>query len=67
MTEIGSSGALEPRDLFRRNEADFRAEIRVGLKILSTKRLRIAGLTAQGATDRFFGHEVLVLASRPGK
>jgi HK97 family phage major capsid protein len=32
MTEIGSSGALEPRDPFRRNEVVFRAEIRVGLE-----------------------------------
>jgi HK97 family phage major capsid protein len=46
MTEIGSSGALEPRDLFRRNEVVFRAEIRVGLEILSTKTLRIADLSA---------------------
>ncbi|MDQ0867905.1 hypothetical protein QFZ70_000378 [Arthrobacter sp. V1I9] len=34
MNEGGSSGALEPRDLFRRNEVVFRAEFRVSLEIL---------------------------------
>lgn len=55
MTGIGSSGALESRDLFRRNEVVFRAEIRVGLEILSTKTLRIADSptadTQAGATS----------------
>jgi hypothetical protein len=34
------------RYLFRRNEVVFRAEVRVGLEILSLKTLRIADLTA---------------------
>ncbi|KQQ80985.1 hypothetical protein [Arthrobacter sp. Leaf137] len=44
MTEIGSSGALQPRDFFRRNEVVFRAGFRVGFEILFTKTLRIADL-----------------------
>lgn len=33
-------------DLFRRNRAVFRAEIRVGLEIQSLKTLRVVDLTA---------------------
>lgn len=46
MGDVGTDGAPAPRDLFRRNEVVFRAEIRVGLEILSTKTLRIADLAA---------------------
>jgi HK97 family phage major capsid protein len=44
--DSGTEAAPAPRDLFRRNEVVFRAEVRVGLEILSTKALRIATLTA---------------------
>ena len=46
LTDTGVEGTPEIRDLFRRNECAFRAEIRVGLEILSTKTLRIANLEA---------------------
>lgn len=46
MGDLGVEGTPAPRDLFRRNEVVFRAEVRVGLEILSTKTLRIADLTA---------------------
>lgn len=41
-----ADGTPALRDLFRRNEVVFRAEIRVALEILSLKTLRIADLTA---------------------
>jgi HK97 family phage major capsid protein len=46
MGDTAADGTPAVRDLFRRNEVVFRAEIRVGLEILSTKTLRIADLTA---------------------
>lgn len=46
MGDTATDGTPAIRDLFRRNEIVFRAEIRVGLEILSTKTLRIADLTA---------------------
>lgn len=46
MGDTAADGAPAIRDLFRRNEIVVRAEIRVGLEILSTKTLRIADLTA---------------------
>ncbi|MFJ5698746.1 hypothetical protein [Arthrobacter sp. NPDC093139] len=45
MGDTGVAGTPAPRDLFRHNEVVFRAEIRVGLEIISTKTLRIADLT----------------------
>ncbi|MEJ1113837.1 phage major capsid protein [Paenarthrobacter sp. CCNWLY172] len=46
MGDTATDGTPAIRDLFRRNEVVFRAEIRIGLEILSTKTLRIADLTA---------------------
>lgn len=46
MGDTGVEGTPAVRDLFRRNEVVFRAEVRVGLEIPSTKTLRIADLTA---------------------
>ena len=46
MGDTGTEAAPAVRDLFRRNEVVFRAEVRVGLEILSTKTLRVADLTA---------------------
>ncbi|MFD1210972.1 phage major capsid protein [Arthrobacter sp. GCM10027362] len=45
-TNTGTVEAPVIRDLFRHNEVVFRAEVRVGLEILSTKALRVADLTA---------------------
>lgn len=46
VTDTGVEGTPAFVDNFRRNQVVFRAEIRVGLEILSTKTLRIADLTA---------------------
>ncbi|VXC38683.1 Phage major capsid protein [Arthrobacter sp. 9AX] len=42
----GTEAAPETVDLFRRNQAVFRAEVRVGLEITSLKTLRVVDLTA---------------------
>lgn len=42
----GTQPAPETVDLFRRNQAVFRAEVRVGLEITSLKTLRVVDLTA---------------------
>lgn len=46
MGDVDATGTPALRDLFRRNEVVFRAEIRVALEILSLKTLRVADLTA---------------------
>jgi HK97 family phage major capsid protein len=43
--DLGTQAAPQITDLFRRNQAQFRAEVRVGLELTSPKSLRVAVLT----------------------